>query len=135
MTTTRVSRADLLPPLTDDEARALLLVDPDATPQLQGDQKATVHQPATVRTLRRKLRLSQDAFAKRYGIPVGDISNWEQYRTKPDAAAETYLRVIAADPEAVARLVAGQAKRRSGRAFASRDIAVHCRCARLADKW
>ena len=109
MTTTRVNREDLLPPLSDEEARALKLVDPDATPQLEGDPKAPVYQPAFIRTLRRKLRLSQEDFAERFGIPVSSIRNWEQYLAAPDAATETYLRVIAADPEAVARLVAGQA--------------------------
>lgn len=47
--------------------------------------------------------LSQAAFAERYGIPAGSLRDWEQGRRLPDAAAQSYLRVIARMPEDVAR--------------------------------
>jgi putative transcriptional regulator len=110
MTTTRVDRKDLKPPMSDVDAQALKLTDPDATPRLQGDKIPLVYEPTLVRTLRRKLALSQEGFAERYGIPIDSIRDWETYKTKPDAATETYLRVIGTAPEAIATLVASQAK-------------------------
>ena len=50
--------------------------------------------------------LSQPAFAEKYDIPVGTLRDWEQGRTRPDAAALAYLRVIEHEPEAVQRALA-----------------------------
>jgi putative transcriptional regulator len=55
--------------------------------------------------LRRRLGLSQAAFAKRYGIPLGTLRDWEQGRTRPDEAAASYIRVIEAMPDRVAKAV------------------------------
>jgi putative transcriptional regulator len=51
--------------------------------------------------LRRRLRLSQGAFAVVFGIPLGTLKDWEQGRRVPDAPARAYLRVIARNPKAV----------------------------------
>jgi putative transcriptional regulator len=51
------------------------------------------------------LALSQAAFAKRYGIPLGTLRDWEQGRTRPDEAAASYIRVIEAMPDRVAKAV------------------------------
>jgi len=50
--------------------------------------------------------LAQGAFAERYGIPVGSLRDWEQGRRAPDAAAQSYLRVIARMPAEVAAALA-----------------------------
>lgn len=55
-----------------------------------------------VAAIRRRLGLTQAAFAKRYGIPVATLRNWEQGRTQPDPAGVGFLRVIDHDPEMVA---------------------------------
>jgi putative transcriptional regulator len=47
--------------------------------------------------------LSQNAFAAKYGIPAASLRDWEQGRRTPDAATQSYLRVIARMPEAVAK--------------------------------
>jgi len=47
--------------------------------------------------------LSQNEFARVYGIPIGTIRDWEQGRATPDAAALAYLTAIANDAKAVAR--------------------------------
>jgi putative transcriptional regulator len=59
--------------------------------------------------VRFKLGLSQEEFARRFGIPLGTLRDWEQHRSKPDQAAESYLKVIAGDPEAVTRALAAAA--------------------------
>ena len=56
-----------------------------------------------VSTLRRRLRLTQEEFSARFAIPLGTLRDWEQRRSAPDATAQAYLKVIAADPESVAK--------------------------------
>jgi putative transcriptional regulator len=67
-----------------------------------------IHVPAEidVKALRRKLKLSQMAFAKRYGFSAARIRDWEQGRSKPDGAVRAYLLVIQREPEAVERALA-----------------------------
>lgn len=50
-------------------------------------------------------RLTQEAFAKRYGLSYGAVRDWEQGRREPDQAARAYLTLIARDPEAVRRVL------------------------------
>src|SRR6202158_2866344 len=62
----------------------------------------TVRVPTTdVRALRRKLGLSQAAFAAKFGFQPATLRNWEQGRTRPDGPARVVLTVIARHPEAV----------------------------------
>jgi putative transcriptional regulator len=73
--------------------------DPDAAPILTGGETmATI-----ARTVRKRLGLSQAEFAARFHVPVGTLRDWEQNRRQPDAPALAYLRVIAREPEMVAR--------------------------------
>jgi putative transcriptional regulator len=54
---------------------------------------------SAVKKLRWKLGLSQPAFARRYGIPLGTLRDWEQGRSAgPTGGLASYLKVIAADP-------------------------------------
>lgn len=68
---------------------------------------AVVHMPPDVRAIRTRLKLTQPAFARRFGLPVGTVRDWEQGRAVPDQAARILLRVIEREPEAVHRAVAG----------------------------
>jgi putative transcriptional regulator len=68
---------------------------------------AVVHTPPDVRAIRTRLKLTQSAFARRFGLPVGTVRDWEQGRAVPDQAARVLLRVIEREPEAVHRAVAG----------------------------
>jgi putative transcriptional regulator len=63
--------------------------------------------PDVLRAIRRKLRLSQAQFAKRFGFSVRTLQEWEQGRALPDRPARILLRVIARSPKTVARAVAG----------------------------
>lgn len=84
---------------TDAEIAANVADDPDAAPLLTEGETAA----AIVRTVRRRLGLSQAAFAARFHVPVGTLRDWEQGRRRPDAPALAYLRVIAREPEVVAK--------------------------------
>jgi putative transcriptional regulator len=54
-----------------------------------------------VAAIRQKQKLSQDAFAARYGISVRTLQEWEQRRAMPDGVARAYLTVIDRNPKAV----------------------------------
>ncbi|NDG49201.1 MAG: helix-turn-helix domain-containing protein, partial [Rhodospirillales bacterium] len=68
---------------------------------------AVLHMPPDVRAIRGRLKLTQPAFARRFGLPVGTVRDWEQGRAVPDQAARVLLRIIEREPEAVQRAVAG----------------------------
>lgn len=87
--------------MTDAEVMAAALSDPDAQP-LTEEQLTQMRRPVDIKALRERLGLTQETFAATYQIPVGTLRDWEQRRKAPDAPARAYLRVIQADPEAVA---------------------------------
>ena len=60
-----------------------------------------------IRRLRTTLGLSQTAFAERYGIPVANIRQYEIGRIMPPPAVQSFLRVIAAEPERAAAALVG----------------------------
>jgi putative transcriptional regulator len=59
-----------------------------------------------VARLRRRLGLSQAAFARAFGLDVTALHAWEQGRRRPDRAARVLLAVIAKEPQAVLRALA-----------------------------
>ena len=59
--------------------------------------------PVDVRAIRRKAKLTQAEFARRYGFTVGAVRDWEQGRYQPDQASRAYLTVIDREPAAVDR--------------------------------
>ncbi|TCQ14985.1 NadS family protein [Rhizobium sp. PP-CC-3G-465] len=70
-------------------------------------EPAAVFVPETidVAAIRKRQKLSQVAFAKRYGLPTGTIKDWEQNRRQPDRAAMLLLKVIEQAPDMVARAI------------------------------
>lgn len=58
-----------------------------------------------IRRLRNRLGLSQEAFAKTYGIPLANIRQYEIGRHMPPPAVRAYLKVIEAEPEVVAKVL------------------------------
>jgi putative transcriptional regulator len=60
-----------------------------------------------VRQLRNRLGMSQEEFGKAFGIPATSIRQYEIGRYMPPPATRAYLKVIEAEPEVVAKAVAG----------------------------
>ena len=60
--------------------------------------KRIVSEPIDVKSVRAQLGLTQEQFAMRFGLELDALQNWEQGRTKPDKAAQSYLRVISMRP-------------------------------------
>ena len=67
------------------------------------------HMGRRIRRLRNRLGLSQEAFARTYGIPLANIRQYEIGRHMPPPAVRAYLKVIGAEPEMVAKAVAEEA--------------------------
>jgi putative transcriptional regulator len=65
----------------------------------------TVPDQVDVAKLRHRLGLSQSGFAR--GLDVTAIHAWEQGRRRPDRTARILLAVIASEPAAVRRALAG----------------------------
>ena len=92
---------------TEAENTAAALADPDAQPWTP-EKAARARRIVRVKLIRDKFGLSQEAFAKRFGIPLDKVQAWESGTTTPDKAEVTLLRVIWAEPEAVRRVVAAE---------------------------
>lgn len=86
--------------MTEEEIHAAALTDPDAQP-LTDEDLARMKRVSRVKIIRRALRLTQEEFAARYHIPLGTLRDWEQGRSEPDQTAKAYLKVIAANPQAI----------------------------------
>ena len=67
--------------------------------------KYRVHVPASVdvRAIRRKLGMTQQVFATRFGFSINTLRHWEQGERAPEGPARAYLLVIARAPDAVQR--------------------------------
>ena len=57
--------------------------------------------PPDIRSVRRKLRVSQPEFAMMIGVSTRTLQNWEQGRRKPVGPASALLRVASRNPKAV----------------------------------
>jgi putative transcriptional regulator len=78
----------------------------DAVAYLGGDKsrgRATVIdvERLDVGEIRNKVGLSQDDFARAFGVSIGTLRNWEQGRNRPDGPARALLTVIDRDPASV----------------------------------
>ncbi len=67
-----------------------------------------VDDPAAERivSLRKRMKLSRQKFAARFGLDARTIQDWEQGRRVPDRAARVLLTVIDREPDAVTRALA-----------------------------
>ena len=98
--------------MTDEELTAAALSDPDIQPWTDADFKKCklvyVYTPKTVdvKMIRTKLKLSQEQFARYFGVSIRTIQEWEQYRRTPTATARNFLKVIEKAPLVVQKALA-----------------------------
>jgi putative transcriptional regulator len=66
-----------------------------------------VHIPAEIDTkaIRAKLKMTQAQFAARHGFSTAAVRDWEQGRRVPDQGIRAFLKVIAAEPDIVERVL------------------------------
>lgn len=65
--------------------------------------KVHVPRDVDVRAMRKRLGLTQAAFAARFGFSTAAVRDWEQKRRRPEASARVLLTVIDREPDAVQR--------------------------------
>ena len=88
----------------------------EAAGMARGERKAArLHVPAEidVRSVRQKLKLSQEDFASEFGFSVTQIRDWEQGRSRPIGGVRAYIMLIDQNGEAVRKLL-NEAKARIG---------------------
>jgi putative transcriptional regulator len=88
--------------LTEEDIRRFQIeegYDPDAS--MTGWR--VVEAPATIRE---RLGMSQEEFAKALQIPEETVRNWELGKDYPDPVAQSLLRIVAKDPEAALKALA-----------------------------
>jgi putative transcriptional regulator len=78
---------------------------------------AKAHIPASidVKRIRRKLGLTQAAFANAYGLSLDAVKNWETGRRVPDRSAVTLLTIIDRNPKAVIKALRQESGRKTRR--------------------
>jgi putative transcriptional regulator len=84
--------------MTDEEITAAALADPD-NPPLTDEQLAQFRRPALAKRVRHKLRMSREAFAMTYSIPLETLLAWERHQAEPTEVELAYLRLIEREPE------------------------------------
>ena len=88
--------------MTEQEVLAAARSDEDAKPPAE-DELEEFHPVPTVdvKAVRRRLGLSQAAFAARFGVNLRTVQDWEQGRRRPEGPARLLLAVIDRDPDVV----------------------------------
>ena len=59
----------------------------------------TLNEPSPAKAIRKRLKLSQSAFASLMGVSPRTIQDWEQGRRTPQGPAKSLLRIAEQHPE------------------------------------
>ncbi len=95
--------------MTDADIARQIASNPDTMDTRHLKNWVVVHPPVTaseITALRRRLKLSQARFARKFGLRLRTVQEWEQGRRQPEEAARILLRVIEREPAAVERSLA-----------------------------
>lgn len=79
-------------------AGVLALIDSRASGSFANEPKSV-----DVAAIRRRIGMTQEQFAARFGFPVATLRHWERGNRKPRGPALVLLNVIARNPKAVLR--------------------------------
>jgi putative transcriptional regulator len=82
--------------LIESAAEALAIAQGKAAPA-----RTIAVETVDVAAIRKRLGLSQDAFARKFGLSAATLRDWEQGRRQMDRTAQAFLKVIDRAPEAV----------------------------------
>lgn len=78
----------------------------DAVAFAEGDRRRGREATVDVKAIREANGMTQAAFAEAFRLKLGAVRDWEQGRRRPDTGSVTLLQMIAADPQAVQRIIA-----------------------------
>ncbi len=94
---TRIDR-EVIEATTDEDIRQHMIEDgEDPDYEIKGED---IISPWYIR---KRLGLSQMAFARMLRIPVGTLRNWEQHRVAMDPSTIALMTILAREPEAAMR--------------------------------
>lgn len=85
--------------LGDDLIQAMT----EALAHAKGEGSAVVHAPVIPREIREKAHLTQAQMAPLMGMSLSGYRKWEQGQRRVSGPAETLLRLIQKEPDAVKR--------------------------------
>lgn len=91
--------------MTDEEAHANALADPD-NPPLTKEQLSRMRHVPNPLEIRERLGLTRREFTKQFEISLDNVRDWEDGVRRPDSTAKAYLRVIERNPDAVREALA-----------------------------
>lgn len=93
--------------MTDEELEQNANSDPDNLPltleQLSQFRPVKKQKQVNVRAIRERLGMSQEKFARYFGVSIRTLQDWEQQRHQPNRTALNFLIVVAKEPGAVQR--------------------------------
>jgi putative transcriptional regulator len=93
--------------LSDADIDRQIAADPDVAPDISEwpleAAEATLMEPIDVKAIRARLGMSQELFARTFGLAVTALREWEQQRRAPRGPARTLLRIIDREPAAARR--------------------------------
>jgi len=94
--------------MSDAEIESAAFSDSDNQPLSEDDLRRMkrVYSAAQIRELRKRVGLSRVEFARRFGLQVRQLQDWEQGRKVPSASVHTLFRVIDREPDAVVSALA-----------------------------
>jgi putative transcriptional regulator len=79
----------------------------EALAHARGEGPAILHVPVDPREIRARVKLTQAQMAPLMGMSLSGYRKWEQGQRRVSGPAAALLRVIAKEPEAVRRALAG----------------------------
>ena len=95
MTPADLARLDAM---SDDDIHAAVRSDPDAAPIRTDESTVKTHRRFS-KVVRHKLKLSYEAFAEAYGIPIDTLQAWDRGTLELSSAEMAYLRLIEREPD------------------------------------
>lgn len=95
--------------ISDEDFAAIVEGMAEATAHARGEatlRSARAPERVDVKAIRAKLGVSQDQFARMFGVSKDTVQGWEQLRRRPEGPSRALLKVIDKEPEAVQRALA-----------------------------
>jgi putative transcriptional regulator len=83
----------------------------EALAYIRGDRSAAARvvrvavKPADIKSARKRVGLSREAFARTFGLSPATLRKWENGERQPTGAARILLTIISREPEAALRAI------------------------------
>ncbi len=71
----------------------------------KSEYKINVPEEIDVRSIRKKLNMTQTDFAKAFGLSLSSVRHWEQKLRTPEGPTRAYLKIISIEPDMVRRVL------------------------------